>query len=495
MASSAGETPGRVIVAEEDPFVSGALSWLLREQGYDVSPVSGRDELFAALTRVPPDLILLDGDVVQRDGAILGQLRSDNRFHDVRVIVTAPWAAIEDGGSGLPWGVDDCVSKPYRVPELLGRIRTQLRASGQLRAARAALKDTAAELERAREDAMSNRRLVDILHEVTGELSATEIYRILARRVARALEISHCSVVLARPGDLVGTVAAAHEDSSIHDVEIRLDQYPEITAALESERPVLVEDARLHPLFAGMRELWAQEGKSIDIRSVATIPFSIDRWRAGALFLRTDRSERSLTTEDVDFADVVIRAAVAAIRRAQALETTRADNRRLEALATTDPLTRVLNRRALLDRLTAEVDRARRFESALTLLLLDVDHFKQINDTAGHLAGDSVLRQLGALLEDAVRKVDVVARYGGEEFVVILPETSNDGATIFAERLRERIEGQAFDVSVDRPVHLTVSIGIATFPSPRITSTEDLFARADEALYRAKSGGRNQVRA
>jgi len=495
VASSAGETPGRVIVAEEDPFVSGALSWLLREQGYDVSPVSGRDELFAALTRVPPDLILLDGDVVQRDGAILGQLRSDNRFHDVRVIVTAPWAAIEDGGSGLPWGVDDCVSKPYRVPELLGRIRTQLRASGQLRAARAALKDTAAELERAREDAMSNRRLVDILHEVTGELSATEIYRILARRVARALEISHCSVVLARPGDLVGTVAAAHEDSSIHDVEIRLDQYPEITAALESERPVLVEDARLHPLFAGMRELWAQEGKSIDIRSVATIPFSIDRWRAGALFLRTDRSERSLTTEDVDFADVVIRAAVAAIRRAQALETTRADNRRLEALATTDPLTRVLNRRALLDRLTAEVDRARRFESALTLLLLDVDHFKQINDTAGHLAGDSVLRQLGALLEDAVRKVDVVARYGGEEFVVILPETSNDGATIFAERLRERIEGQAFDVSVDRPVHLTVSIGIATFPSPRITSTEDLFARADEALYRAKSGGRNQVRA
>ena len=126
----------------------------------------------------------------------------------------------------------------------------------------------------------------------------------------------------------------------------------------------------------------------------------------------------------------MIRAAVAAIRRAQALETTRADNRRLEALATTDPLTRVLNRRALLDRLTAEVDRARRFDSSLTLLLLDVDHFKQINDTAGHLAGDSVLRQLGALLEDAVRKVDVVARYGGEEFVAILPETSADGGVV-----------------------------------------------------------------
>jgi two-component system, cell cycle response regulator len=292
----------------------------------------------------------------------------------------------------------------------------------------------------------------------------------------------------------VGTVAAAVEDPSIQNVDIQLDHYPEITSALESSRPVLVEDARLHPLFAHMRDVWAGEGTVVNMRSVATVPFSIDRWRSGVLFLRTDRDERSLTNEDVDFADVVIRAAVAAIRRAQALETTRADNRRLEALATTDPLTRVLNRRALLDRLTAEVDRARRFSSSLSLLLLDVDHFKHINDTCGHLAGDSVLRQLGGLLEDAIRKVDIVARYGGEEFVAILPETAIEGGVTFAERLRERIAGQAFDVGAEHPVHLTVSVGIATFPSPRVASTEDLFARADEALYRAKSGGRNQVR-
>jgi two-component system, cell cycle response regulator len=487
-------TGGRVVVAEGHPVVAGALSWLLREQGYNVTAVADRKELFATISRQTPDLVLLDGDVVERDEDLLAELRSDQRWHDIRIIVTAPWASLDDGATALPWGADDCVSKPFRVPELLGRVRTQLRASGQLRAARSALRDTTAELERARENAMSNRRLVDILHEVTGELSATEIYRLLARRVARALDISHCSVVLARAGDMIGTVAAAAEDATIHDVEIRLDGYPEITTALESERPVLVADAAVHPMFEETRERWALEGRTIDIRSVATVPFSIDRWRSGVLFLRTTHDERALTTEDVEFADVVIRAAVAAIRRAQALETTRADNRRLEALATTDPLTRVLNRRALLDRLTAELDRARRFSSSLTLLLLDVDHFKQINDTAGHLAGDSVLRQLGALLEDAVRKVDVVARYGGEEFVAILPETSSEGGVIFAERLRERIAAQSFDVGSERPVHLTVSIGIATFPSPRVSTTEDFFARADEALYRAKSGGRNQVR-
>jgi len=489
---SAGDA-GHVLVAEADPAIAGTLSWLLREHGYFVTAVVNREQLFTTIARSVPDLILLDGDVVQLDTAVLGQLRSDQRLHDVRVIVTAPWAAIEDGGAGLPWGADDCVSKPYRVPELLGRVRTQLRASGQLRAARAALEDTALELERAREDAVNNRRLVDILHEVTGEVSAAEIYRILARRVARALEISHCSVILAKSGDEMGTVAAAAEDSTIMDVDIRIDQYPEISTALETGRPVLVDDAATHPLFAGIREAWARDKQSVTIQSVATIPFLIDRWRSGVLFLRTDHGDRRLGTEDVDFADVVIRAAVASIRRAQALEMTRADNRRLEALATTDPLTRVLNRRALLDRLNAEVDRARRYSSSLSLLLLDVDHFKAINDTAGHLAGDAVLRQLGALLEDAMRKADVIARYGGEEFVAILPETSTEGGVAFAERLCGRIAEQPFDVGGETPIYLTVSVGIASFPSARVSTTEDLFARADEALYRAKSGGRNQV--
>lgn len=492
VSSSAGET-GRVVVAEGNPVTAGALSWLLREQGYAVTLAANRDELFAAINRTVPDLILIDDDVLQPDGAILADLRSDERWHDIRVIVTAPWASIEDGAGAVPWGADDCVSEPFRVPELLGRVRTQLRASSQLRSARSALRDTAAELGRARDDAVSNRRLVDILHEITGELSAAEIYRILARRVAESLDISHCSVILARADDSFGTVAAAYEDSAIHDVTMQLDEYPEIRAALDSGRPVLVEDAHTHPMYAEARAASARENRIVDICSVATIPFAIDRVRSGVLFLRTDRSQRNLTMDDVVFCEVIIRAAVAAIRRAQALETTRAENRRLEALATTDPLTRVLNRRALLDRLNAEVDRARRYESSLTLLLLDLDHFKQINDTAGHLAGDSVLRQIGVLLEEAIRKVDIVARYGGEEFVVILPETVSEGGVAFAERLRERIGAQSFDVGAGRAVHLTVSIGIATFPSPLVASTEDLFARADEALYRAKSGGRNQV--
>ena len=259
----------------------------------------------------------------------------------------------------------------------------------------------------------------------------------------------------------------------------------------------MIEDARGHPLYAKLADVpgAGREGTRAEIRSSAAIPFAIDRWRSGALLLRTLREERALTAEDVSFVDAVVRAAVAVIRRAQALETTRADNRRLEALATTDPLTRVLNRRALLDRLTAECDRARRYDSSLALLLVDIDHFKEINDTAGHLAGDSVLRQLGALLSDAMRKVDV-ARALRRRRVRRDASRNGDGRVrpcspnVCASGSRRR----SFDIGGQRSVRLTVSIGLATFPSSGVASTDDLFARADEALYRAKSGGRNQVR-
>ena len=127
--------------------------------------------------------------------------------------------------------------------------------------------------------------------------------------------------------------------------------------------------------------------------------------------------------------------------------------------------------------------------------MIDLDHFKRVNDTYGHLVGDDVLRDVAQLLSDTIRGSDIVARYGGEEFLVLLPETDDDGAESFAERIRAAVEAHVVQQDAGgAALRLTASVGVAVFPAARIESVEDLFARADAALYRAKADGRNRVR-
>jgi len=140
------------------------------------------------------------------------------------------------------------------------------------------------------------------------------------------------------------------------------------------------------------------------------------------------------------------------------------------------------------------MERVRRYSTTVSLLLIDIDHFKQVNDTYGHLAGDDVLVEVSAMLQRVVRAVDMVSRYGGEEFVIVLPETAAPGAEAFAERLRELIEGHAFVQMRGAPIRVTTSIGVSSFPGFGVEAVEDLLANADQALYRAKAEGRNRVR-
>jgi two-component system, cell cycle response regulator len=484
----------RILICDEDPDDRQTISWLLKEHGYQVTAVEDGSRLLAAMEERAPDLVLIAGAGNNGEGVhLLERMKADERWRELPVLMVSSRSPEESAVKTLGLVAADYLPKPYRVRELLARIQAQLRMRAVLRSAREALRTTEVQLQQAREDAENQRKVVDILHDVTGDLTSEEIYNILARRVARALSVSHCSVILARPGDAHGIVATAFEHPALHNHPIELARYPELRAALDAGSAVLVEDVRESQLYEGTRELWEREGLNVEIRSVIALPFTLDRRQAGVFFLRRMLSEPPLTAEDVHFADAVIKAAVAAIQRAQVIEMTKADNARLEALALTDPLTLVLNRRALVSRLMAEVDRARRYESVVTILMIDLDHFKGVNDTYGHPAGDQVLRDVAQLLQHEVRSVDIVARYGGEEFMIVLPETSTEGAVTFAERIRERIESQTFE-STGHSLLLTTSIGVASFPSPRATSMEDLVARADEALYRAKAEGRNRVR-
>jgi diguanylate cyclase (GGDEF)-like protein len=167
-------------------------------------------------------------------------------------------------------------------------------------------------------------------------------------------------------------------------------------------------------------------------------------------------------------------------------------NRELQALALNDKLTGLLNRRAFDEALDREVSRSRRLNKAISLLLIDVDHFKRINDVCGHLAGDRVLQELARLLRRQVREVDVPARYGGEEFAAILPHTGASGAFTAAERIRKAVEAMRVEFEGQR-LRTKVSIGIASVheAGPSCTAVS-LLRAADDALYEAKESGRNR---
>lgn len=160
-------------------------------------------------------------------------------------------------------------------------------------------------------------------------------------------------------------------------------------------------------------------------------------------------------------------------------------------LATTDPLTSLLNKAALFKELERMLKHASRYNRPLSLLMIDLDHFKQVNDRWGHLAGDQVLQQLALHLRTVLRQQDIAGRFGGEEFTIILPETSLPGATCLADRLRDSIASRSFEVN-GSVLSITVSIGVAQRETETLGASS-LLEQADRALYQAKNKGRNQV--
>jgi len=167
-------------------------------------------------------------------------------------------------------------------------------------------------------------------------------------------------------------------------------------------------------------------------------------------------------------------------------------NELLKQLSNTDPLTHLYNRRYMMEMLEKELQRAERKGTPLSLIMMDIDHFKKVNDQYGHQSGDKVLQAIAKLATMGMRSYDFAARYGGEEFVLVMPETAHDDAMTIAERLRFRIQAHSFTGPI-RSLKTTISMGVATYPTPFIASIDDLIREADEALYRAKANGRNRV--
>jgi diguanylate cyclase (GGDEF)-like protein len=168
-------------------------------------------------------------------------------------------------------------------------------------------------------------------------------------------------------------------------------------------------------------------------------------------------------------------------------------NEKLKRTLVTDEKTRLYNYRYFCERAAEEFKRAQRYESELSCIMIDLDHFKRLNDTHGHLKGDRVLREIGRVLREGARETDFVARYGGEEFAILCPHTDTEQALVVAERIRRAVEEREFDLD-GASARITVSLGVSTWPRRRdARSSNDLIEAADAALYEAKRQGRNRV--
>jgi diguanylate cyclase (GGDEF)-like protein len=245
-------------------------------------------------------------------------------------------------------------------------------------------------------------------------------------------------------------------------------------------RQILIPDLAKEPNLENVEQLPAR------VRSFAAIPMIVHDSVIGVLTLADPRPE-AFTADDAQLLSALASHAASTIERTEEFHT-------LERLAVTDGLTGLTNYRFFEMRLDEEMRRSRRYGLPLALMLVDIDHFKQVNDLFGHPSGDRVLRDLARLMRETVRETEIVARYGGEEFALILPQTGVEQALIAAERVRATIAAYTFATSDRQRLRLTVSIGVAGWPALPETS-EELVEAADRALYVAKADGRDCVRA
>jgi len=222
-------------------------------------------------------------------------------------------------------------------------------------------------------------------------------------------------------------------------------------------------------------------GFSHETQSRMCIPLVSFGQTLGVLVLESEHTG-NFQEGDIESLEAVADICATAIQNAHYVE-------RVKQLAYLDGLTGIFNRRFFELRVVEEIDRARRFNSGMAIVMVDIDQFKRLNDEFGHLLGDEVLRQVSSVFHQQLRKIDVVCRFGGEEFAILLSQTNPQHALAVAEKLRRLVESWQFP-GVPRPV--TISAGVATFPDHG-TARDELVKSADAGLYAAKQGGRNRV--
>ena len=313
-----------------------------------------------------------------------------------------------------------------------------------------------------------------IASAIRSSLELPSILQTTVNEVGRALSAQHCALHIdGEHGQTHTTNFYSRDGGEQNDAE-----QDELANDLEAYHTRL---SRKHKSFVQDGRHVSSQREDDETRPVAVVPLLYGTRFMGVLMVRSDDPTRVWQENEVLLLRTVSDQVAVAVNHSRLYS-------QQQQLALTDSLTGCVNRRSFEQQLERDLRLATRMRQPVSLIMLDVDHFKRVNDTHGHDAGDAALRFLADVLRDELRAVDTAARYGGEEFAVILPQASLDGATVVADRLRARLE----NTEIPGIGHITASFGIATFPI-HASSRDGLVTTADQALYAAKHTGRNRV--
>jgi two-component system cell cycle response regulator len=331
--------------------------------------------------------------------------------------------------------------------------------------------------------------VAELTYIISSTLDPRKVLYMIVKKLSELIPVTRCSILSVDYGESAkATVVSSFENPAIKSIRLDLNKYPEIRKALRGKKAVIVKDALKDPLMNPVKTLI----EPLEIRSIVVVPIIFRSEVIGTLFLRTSRKGHTFNEREIKLCKSVATAAANALYNAFLYEELKDERAEMERLAITDFLTGIYNIRYLYHNLESEFSRASRYNYPLGCLMFDIDHFKKINDTYGHRTGDKVLREFTTVVSGLTRKSDVFARYGGEEFIMILPQTTLKGSITNAKRLAEAIKNHRFK-DIRKSDSITISIGIASYPHARIKTQDDLIDRADDALLKAKSSGRNRI--
>lgn len=324
------------------------------------------------------------------------------------------------------------------------------------------------------------QRLIELVRELPARGTLTAMGEHLVVRLEKIFAVRSATLLLADPRTrLLSTAASTHTDLDDSGTVTLLfaPQDPGIEHLRRLSRPVTTADlTQRSPAFG--RRLAA-------LGAALAVPLQSRESLVGVLLLGGGRDRDAFRAEDLELLDFLARHLATVF-----------ENVRLFRSATYESLTGLLRREAILELLAAELRRAERYGRPLTVAFADLDHFKEVNDRFGHLAGDAVLKRVAEKLSGSLRSTDAIGRYGGEEFLLVFPETRLEDAKVVAEKIRHTVEELAFRSADEAPIEVRISIGLATIDGESARdgrSLDELLAAADGALYRAKAAGRNRI--